>query len=379
MYSLRSYGAMIADPVRIEAYARALERVVHPGAVVVDLGAGTGVMSLIACRLGARRVYAIEPEDVIQVARELAAANGCADRIEFIQALSTRIELPERADVIVADLRGILPWHDGMVAAMADARQRLLAPGGRIIPERDVTWVVPVSAADEHARQVTPPAGARGWDWSALRRRTANSWCACRLPPEAMLAEPQQWQVVEYQTLQEPDATGALDFEVRHAGLGHGLLAWFDTTLTGGVGFSNAPGGPELIYSAAFFPWPEAVPLAAGEHLHVQLEARLVGEHYVWRWETEVRDRAGALRAELRQAELHGAALSPARLRRFALEHTPRLSEDGAIDQLALSLMDGGRSVAEIAEELQRRFPRAFPGLREARSRVAGLSVKYGR
>jgi protein arginine N-methyltransferase 1 len=87
MYSIADYGAMIADHGRMDAFVRALGRAVKPGAVVVDIGTGTGIFALLACRFGARRVYAIEPSDAIQVAREIAAANGCADRIEFIQAM----------------------------------------------------------------------------------------------------------------------------------------------------------------------------------------------------------------------------------------------------------------------------------------------------
>ena len=65
------------------------------------------------------------------MAREIAAANGFADRIDFFQELSTEVELPERADVIVSDLRGVLPAYQHHIGAIADARERLLAPGGR--------------------------------------------------------------------------------------------------------------------------------------------------------------------------------------------------------------------------------------------------------
>ena len=78
------YGFMIADNARMDAYVEALRRAVGSDSVVVDIGAGTGVFSLLACQFGARRVYAIEPAVAIQVAREIAAANGYADRIEFI-------------------------------------------------------------------------------------------------------------------------------------------------------------------------------------------------------------------------------------------------------------------------------------------------------
>src|SRR5436190_22785077 len=104
MYSLHGYGKMISDGVRMSAYARALEETVRPESTVLDIGAGTGVMSLLACKFGARKVIAIEPSVAIYIASELAAANGFADRIEFIRDVSTNVTLSERVDVIVSDL-----------------------------------------------------------------------------------------------------------------------------------------------------------------------------------------------------------------------------------------------------------------------------------
>ena len=105
MYSLAGYGHMIGDRVRLDAYERALRKAVRPGSVVLEIGTGPGIFAVLACQLGARRVYAIEPDPIIQVGREIAAANGCADRIEFIEDMSTRVTLPAQANVIVSDLR----------------------------------------------------------------------------------------------------------------------------------------------------------------------------------------------------------------------------------------------------------------------------------
>src|SRR5437867_2580258 len=140
MYSIADYGAMISDEVRMGAFVRALRQAVKPGAVVIDIGTGTWIFALLACRFGARRVYAIEPDDAIQVAREIAVANGCADRIEFIQDLSTGVTLGERADVIISDIGGVLPWFQQHIPSIADARRRFLAPGGALIPQRDTAW-----------------------------------------------------------------------------------------------------------------------------------------------------------------------------------------------------------------------------------------------
>ena len=95
-YTVSAYGQMIQDRGRMAAYAAALKNRVAPGGVVADIGAGPGVFSLLACQYGARRVYAIEPADVICLAREVAAANGYGDRIQFFQAVSTRVALPSR-------------------------------------------------------------------------------------------------------------------------------------------------------------------------------------------------------------------------------------------------------------------------------------------
>src|SRR5579859_3580919 len=110
MYNILNYGSMVSDPVRMNAYADALRRVVTPNSVVLDIGTGPGFFAILACQLGARRVVAIEPDNVVEIARRVAAANHCADKIEFIQDLSFNVSLAERADVIVSDLRGVLPW-----------------------------------------------------------------------------------------------------------------------------------------------------------------------------------------------------------------------------------------------------------------------------
>ena len=88
MYSLAGYGHMVADKLRTDAYAQALKHQIKTGDVVADIGTGTGILALLACRFGARRVYAFEPSAIIELAREIAAANGFADRIEFIPKMS---------------------------------------------------------------------------------------------------------------------------------------------------------------------------------------------------------------------------------------------------------------------------------------------------
>jgi predicted RNA methylase len=133
--------------------------------VVVDIGTGPGILALLACQAGARRVYAIDVSDAIQVGRELAAANSYADRIEFIQALSTQVTLPESADVIVSDLHGAIPLFQLLILSLVEARRRFLAPGGVMIPQQETLWAAVLEfdvlsrvLANVAVRRVTPGA-----------------------------------------------------------------------------------------------------------------------------------------------------------------------------------------------------------------------------
>ena len=266
MYSVHDYGAMIADRVRMDAYAEALRQAVKPGSVVLDLGSGAGIFALLACRLGARHVYAIEPSDIIEVGREIAAANGYSGRITFLQQRSEQVSLPEPVDVIVSDMRGVLPCLGGNLRALIDARRRFLAPGGTMIGRRDTVWAAMVEAPELYRSHFTGwEESTLGFDQQAARRIMANSWGKGRVPPEQFLAEPCRWATVDYETVAGPNFRAEMNWTVARAGTAHGLVVWFDAELADGVGFSNAPGQPELIYSSAFFPWPEPVSLDAGD------------------------------------------------------------------------------------------------------------------
>jgi len=377
-YDLHSFGRMIADRARMDAYVEALRRAVRPGSVVLDIGTGTGIFSLLACRFGAERVYAVEPSDTIQAAREVARASGLADRIEFFQDLSTRVDLPRRADVVVSDIRGVLPLHGRIIPSLADARERLLAPGGVMIPRRDTIRAAPVEAAGLYARMVEPWEGdlAYGFDVSSVRRAVVSAWTRAHLEADQLLAAPAEWAVIDYGAIRDPDVGGEMAWTAERAGTAHGFAAWFDTELAEGIGYSTAPGGPEMIYGTAFFPWEHPVDLHPGDRISVDLDARLVGDGYLWTWSTRV-EREGAEPLRFRQSTFHAVPISPARLRRRADSFVPRLGEDGRIDALVLSRMDGGASLGDIAREVRERFPARFATWEAALTRVGALSEQY--
>ncbi len=382
MYSLTSYGRMIADSARMRAYAEALRSLIKPGSVVVDIGTGTGIFAMLACRYGARRVYAIEPSDSIQIGREIAVANGCGDRIEFIQDRSQQVTLPERAEVIISDLRGTLPLFQNHLTTLIDARQRLLKPKGELIPRNDTLWATLVEAPDLHERFTVPwVENDFGLDMRAAYRLATHHWCKSdgQVTPNQILGDPCCWARLDYRELETPDISGQVDWVAGRAGTAHGLCLWFDATLAEGIGFSNAPGESELVYGNAFFPLPEPVPLDPGDKVTMTLRAQLVGDGYVWGWDTRVmtQGQGAQVKADFRQSTFFGTPVSPHQLQKRAAGFVPSLNQRGRIDRAMLELMNAGRTLSQIATQVCKQFPSDFTGHEDALSRAGDLSLKY--
>ncbi len=355
MYSLRDFGAMIADAGRFGAYAKAIAAAVRPGDTVAEIGCGPGVFSLLACRAGARRVFAIESDDSIQFARQLAAANGFEDRIEFFQSDSRKTELP-------------------------DARQRLLAPGGIMIPQRDTLKAAVIEVDEYYSRLISPwQKSVPGVDLSPSLLPILNQSYSSSFKKDQLLSQQQNWGLLDY-TVGAPTRVNAeLYFNVVRDGTAHGLCLWFDTQLLDGIGYSSGPGDSATIYGQIFLPWLDPVTIAEGQEIQVELRADLIGQDYIWSWNTTILARDGAPTTNFRQSTFQGANFSPDSLRRQAVDYTPLLSEAGQADLWMLERMDGTASLQKIAESASERFPRLFSSRREAFRRAADLSREFSR
>lgn len=378
-YSLHEFGAMIASPERVSAYVAALERVVGPDTVVVEVGAGAGFFSLLACRMGARRVYAIEANPIIEVARALAADNGMADRLVCIDALSTQVTLPEPADVLLADLRGVLPFYYGSVESIVDARTRLLKPGGAVIPQRDTLWAAVVQAPESYEYINHPWTGAaRGLNLTRARTLAVNGWTSARDNDPRLLSAPAQWSAIDYRIVTNTGARGTAVTPITAAATAHGVAVWFDAELGGGIGFSNAPGAPRSVYGRAFFPWVEPQDLAVGDVVETTFHVLPGASDSVWTWETRILDAGGTERAAFRQSTFLGGVFSTDRRQR-AYTHVPTLSVNGAIERDILSWIDGRHALGDIASRLHEKYPTVFADWNAALGRAAEVSGVHER
>jgi len=381
VYSLVDYGSMVADSIRTDSYAHALKREIKTGDVVADIGTGPGILALLACRFGARRVYAFEPSGIIELAREIAAANGFADRIEFIPKLSTETSPPEPVNIVVSDLHGILPLFGQSLVSIIDARERFLAPNGRTIPRHETLWIAGVHAPELYQKHLGPwNCRPYGFDTSAARLRRINSISQCWVTEDQLFLEPRCLATIDYKTLKQPDLDATVCWTVADPSQGHGIILWFDSVLAEEVTLTNKPGAPRVIYQQAFFPWPGPQDLCPGDTVTVTVSARLVGNEYVWGWDTELirKNAPSGAKALFSQSTFWGADLSPMALGTSASRFQPTLNEDGRIQRRILSLMEGTRSLETISHELVKDFPSRFKRWQDAFNLVSSVSRNLG-
>lgn len=122
--------------------------------VVLDLGAGTGILSMFCAQAGARRVYAIEASDVAEVARKVVSSNGVEQQVEVIQSRAEDVDLPEKVDVIVSEWMGYMLLYESMLQSVIFARDRWLKKGGVLLPEKARMFIAPLTDPDESLERV---------------------------------------------------------------------------------------------------------------------------------------------------------------------------------------------------------------------------------
>ena len=154
---------MLDQEARIGNFERAIDYVVKPGMKVVELGAGTGVLSFFAARAGAAKVYSVERlPHVARAAQRFLVANGVADRVEIVNGDATDYLPPEPVDVVICEMLHTAMLREKQLAVIASFKKRYLAKFGgplpRFIPEAAVMAVQPVVSNYEfHGYQAPVP------------------------------------------------------------------------------------------------------------------------------------------------------------------------------------------------------------------------------
>ncbi len=267
---------LLQDDYRCRTYERAIRRTVRPGDVVVDVGAGTGILSLMAARAGASKVYAIERDPIALLARDIVRANRLADRIEVIRADAADVRLPRKADVLVTEtVSPGLGTGEHILDLMRDVAPRLLRRGGRRIPNALLGMAAPVADAKAE-RDDRFWSNVYGFDFTPARTSFRNR-CIYRKDCEGVrLGPPRRLFRFPFGGGPRTDLPVECEttFAISRPGRLSSILTWFRLEMAPGVLFDS--GRTTSFYRTAVPIYP-ACPVRRGDRVRAWIFVSVVG------------------------------------------------------------------------------------------------------
>ena len=271
------HRTLTADRVRNAAFHAALKSVIVPGkTVVADIGAGTGILGLIASRLGAKEVFLYENAAVGGLAADILRRNKARNCL-LLPCHSTEMERPPRVDVVVSETLGNYPLEEDIIAIMRDARKRHLKPGGVMIPRRIAQYVAAVTTPRIHGELTTWDDVGFDIDFEPARTMGLNNIYVRTLSPADLLDDGRsavRWDAFDLMEAPSSTRKGEATFKPAKAETVYGLALWWTAELVPGNTLSTAPDAPRTHWEQLYLPLLEPVATRPGERVVVSLRSR---------------------------------------------------------------------------------------------------------
>ena len=271
------HRTLTADRVRNAAFYAALKAVIEPGkTIVADIGAGTGILGLMAASLGAKEVFLYESAAVGGLAADLLKRNRARNCL-LLPCHSTEMEKPPRVDVVVSETLGNYPLEEDIISIMRDAKRRHLKPGGIMIPRRVSQYVAAVTTPRIHGELTTWDDVGYGIDFSQARLMGLNNIYVRTLSPDDLLDEGRsavRWDA--FDLMESPSGTrkGEATFKPAQPATIHGFALWWTAELVAGNTLSTAPDAPRTHWEQLYLPLLEPVETVPGQRLAFALRSR---------------------------------------------------------------------------------------------------------
>ncbi|KAI7900799.1 S-adenosyl-L-methionine-dependent methyltransferase [Cokeromyces recurvatus] len=228
---------MLKDEVRTLSYRASIYNNKHlfKDKIVLDVGCGTGILSMFAAKAGAKHVYGIDMSNIIHQARVIVKDNGLDDKITLIQGKMEEVVLPvDKVDIIISEWMGYFLLYESMLDTVLVARDKYLAPGGMIFPDKATMVIAAIEDGAYKEEKIGFWDNVYGFDYSSMKSIAIKEPLVDVVEPRSVVTDACVFKEIDIATVTKEDLTFKTPFKItaERDDYVHAFIAWFDIAFT---------------------------------------------------------------------------------------------------------------------------------------------------
>ncbi|XP_018479068.1 protein arginine N-methyltransferase 1.1 [Raphanus sativus] len=240
---------MLKDVVRTKTYQNVIyqNKFLIKDKVVLDVGAGTGILSLFCAKAGAKHVYAVECSQMADMAKEIVKANGFSDVITVLKGKIEEIELPTpKVDVIISEWMGYFLLFENMLDSVLYARNKWLVDGGLVLPDKASLFLTAIEDSEYKEDKIEFWNSVYGFDMSCIKKKAMMEPLVDTVDQKQIVTDSRLLKTMDISKMSSGDASFTAPFKLvaQRNDYIHALVAYFDVSFTMChklLGFSTGP------------------------------------------------------------------------------------------------------------------------------------------
>ncbi|CDW87258.1 protein arginine n-methyltransferase [Stylonychia lemnae] len=224
---------MLKDTVRTNAYKKAFELNAEyfKDKIVMDIGTGTGILSIFAAKAGAKHVHAVENAEIANFAKEIIRKNGFENVITVHKGKMEEVEIPDEVDIIISEWMGYFLLYEGMLDVVLMARKKFLKQGGLLFPNRGIIYVAAIEDVKFRKSKVDFWNDVYGIDMSCMSSTVLSEPIIDGLDSRQIISSNSLLVDFDFDKMNKKDVnfSRAYSLTFQKTEKCSGIVAWFDT------------------------------------------------------------------------------------------------------------------------------------------------------
>ncbi|KAJ1981196.1 Nuclear SAM-dependent mono-and asymmetric methyltransferase [Dimargaris cristalligena] len=273
---------MLKDEVRTVSYQNAILQNKHlfEGKVVLDVGCGTGILSMFAAKAGAKLVIGVDMSNIIDKAKQIVADNGLSDKVTLLKGKMEEVVLPvDHVDIIISEWMGYFLLYESMLDTVLVARDKYLTPGGLIFPDTATMHIAAIEDGDYRKEKIDFWDDVYGFNMRAIKEVALKEPLVDTVDPEAINTTDCIFKTIDITTVTKEELAFTAPFHIQctRRDYVHALLVWFDISFDAchkPVRFTTGPRGKYTHWKQTVFYLPEPLVTEAGEPITGEITSR---------------------------------------------------------------------------------------------------------